>query len=148
MSSLIRRAGSKLARLIARGADPGVVAAAAQIYAKDVAGTTQLFAEAGDGTVSQLTPAARGIAVVVDFGATVATGAITTGVGQGWITTTSRLFAQASGATADHTAEDALIEQIEAVVENVVPGTGFDLRAHSPLGSTGQYAFLVIGVEA
>lgn len=58
MSSLVRRAGSKLARLIARGADPSVVAGAAQIYAKTVSGTAQLFAEAGDGTVSQLTPVA------------------------------------------------------------------------------------------
>ena len=58
MSSLVRRAGSKLARLIARTADPAAVVGQAQLYAKTVSGTAQLFAEAGDGTVSQLTPVA------------------------------------------------------------------------------------------
>ena len=93
-------------------------------------------------------PVARGVAVVVDFGAALAYGATTTVVGQAWVTATSKLTVQASGATADHTAEDALIEQIDAIVENPVVGVGFDVRAHSPLGSIGQYAFLVMGVEA
>jgi len=56
MSSILRRAGSKLGRLIARAADPGVLAGQAQIYAKNVAGTTQLFGMDGAGVVAQLTP--------------------------------------------------------------------------------------------
>lgn len=54
MSSILRRAGSKLGRLIARAADPAVVAGQAQLYAKTVSGVAQLFAMAGDGTVAQL----------------------------------------------------------------------------------------------
>lgn len=59
MSSIIRRAGSKLGRLIARVADPVAATGRAQIYAKDVTGVTQLFAMSGDGTVTQVSsPAA------------------------------------------------------------------------------------------
>lgn len=54
MSSIFRRAGSKLGKLIARAADPGVVAGQAQIYAKSVSGVTQFFAMSGDGTVTQV----------------------------------------------------------------------------------------------
>lgn len=54
MSAILRRAGSKLGKLIARAADPATVAGQAQIYAKTVSGVAQLFAMAGDGTVAQL----------------------------------------------------------------------------------------------
>lgn len=54
MSSILRRAGSKLGRLIARAADPGALAGRAQIYAKTVSGVAQLFAMAGDGTITQV----------------------------------------------------------------------------------------------
>lgn len=54
MSSLVRRAGSKLAKLIARATDPGVAAGQAQVYAKAVSGVAQLFAMAGDGSTTQL----------------------------------------------------------------------------------------------
>jgi hypothetical protein len=54
MSAILRRAGSKLGKLIARAADPAVVAGRAQIYAKTVSGVAQFFAMAGDGTVTQV----------------------------------------------------------------------------------------------
>jgi len=54
--SRIRNAGAELLRLLKLAADPGGTAGEVQIYPKDVAGVTQLFAQAGDGTVSQLTP--------------------------------------------------------------------------------------------
>lgn len=54
MSSIVRRAGTKLAKLLARAADPAVAAGQAQIYAKAVSGVAQLFAMAGDGSTTQL----------------------------------------------------------------------------------------------
>jgi len=54
MSSILRRAGTKLGKLIARGTDPGAVSGQAQIYAKVVSGVAQLFAMAGDGSTTQL----------------------------------------------------------------------------------------------
>lgn len=54
MSSILRRAGAKLGRLIARAADPTPVAGRAQIYAKTVSGIAQFFAMAGDGTITQV----------------------------------------------------------------------------------------------
>lgn len=56
MASLIRRGGAHLLKLIQSGADPAVIADVVQLYAKDDGGVVQLFAEAGDGTVTQLTP--------------------------------------------------------------------------------------------
>ena len=56
MSSIARRAGSKLLSLLASGADPAAVVGRVQTYVKSVSGTAQLFARAGDGTISQLTP--------------------------------------------------------------------------------------------
>lgn len=57
MSSSVRRAGSKLLSLITRAVDPGAAAGRLELYAKDVTGVAQLFAQSSDGTVSQLTPA-------------------------------------------------------------------------------------------
>lgn len=44
--------------LIERGADPGATANQGKLYTKDDAGVTELFFQASDGTVTQLTPAA------------------------------------------------------------------------------------------
>ncbi len=60
MSSFLRRAGSEIARLIARLTDPGGVANQVTIYTKDVAGVSQMFAQVSDGTIYQLTPFAGG----------------------------------------------------------------------------------------
>src|SRR5574341_66708 len=56
MTSIIRRGGSQILKLIESGADPALIADAVQLYAKDDGGTAQLFAEDGAGTIYQLTP--------------------------------------------------------------------------------------------
>jgi len=56
MSSVIRRAGAKLLRLIKRALDPAAEADRILAYGKDSLGITQLFARSSDGTVHQLTP--------------------------------------------------------------------------------------------
>lgn len=66
---LFRRGSDDTLRLIERNptTDPSAVAKHVLVYGKDVAGVTQLFARASDGTVSQLTPGAT-ISPVADNG--------------------------------------------------------------------------------
>ena len=56
MASIARRAASALAKYIFSAADPANEAGRIIVYAKAVAGVTQLFAISSDGTVTQLTP--------------------------------------------------------------------------------------------
>lgn len=83
--------------------------------------------------------------VDIDFGATPDTTATAT-VAAAWVAAGTKIILRPQGDTADHTAEDALIEEVEAVATNLVAGVGFDVIAHSPLGSTGQYRFAAVGV--
>jgi hypothetical protein len=55
--SFFRRAGAAIARFFQSAADPAAEANVVKVYAKDVAGTSQLFARTDDGTINQLTPA-------------------------------------------------------------------------------------------
>lgn len=94
-------------------------------------------------------PASAGSAnattVDIDFGATSDTTATAT-VAAAWVAAGTAIVLRPQGTTADHTAEDAVIEEIEAVATNIVAGVGFDVIAHSPLGSTGRYRFAAVGV--
>ncbi len=56
MANLFRRAGAEIAKIIASAADPGAVANQVQVYSKVVTGVAQLFGQASDGTIYQLTP--------------------------------------------------------------------------------------------
>lgn len=56
MSSIVRRAASKLLELIERGADPGADPDRVRLYGKDASGSTHLYAQVDDGSVYQLTP--------------------------------------------------------------------------------------------
>lgn len=58
MSSILRRAGTKLGRWLARAADPASAVGEVQVYAKTVNGVTQLFAMDDAGVAYQLTPPA------------------------------------------------------------------------------------------
>jgi len=58
MSSLFRRAGADLLRLLRLALDPAAAANEVQMYPMDVNGIAQLFARASDGTIYQLTAAA------------------------------------------------------------------------------------------
>lgn len=62
--SLFRRAGAEILRVIERALDPAAETNRIQVYSKDVAGITHLFARASDGTVYQLTPSLYGINIL------------------------------------------------------------------------------------
>lgn len=62
--SFFRRAGAEILRVIERVLDPAAEANRIQVYSKDVAGITHLFARASDGTVYQLTPSLFGINIL------------------------------------------------------------------------------------
>lgn len=68
MSSIVRRAGSKLLRLIELAADPAAEPDRVLVYPKDVAGVSQLFARSDNGVVHQLTPTAADGSAVIAFG--------------------------------------------------------------------------------
>jgi hypothetical protein len=65
--SLFRRAGAAIARFFQSAADPAAELDVVKVYAKDVAGTSQLFARTDDGAVNQLTPVAVAGAQAVIF---------------------------------------------------------------------------------
>lgn len=67
--------------------------------------------------------------------------------GQAWVTSSSVILAGFDGTTADHQADDAMVEDLSCYVENIVPGTGFDITARAPLGTWGNYAVYALGVS-
>jgi hypothetical protein len=80
--------------------------------------------------------------VLVDFGPvdgeTTATGA---GYAE-WVREGSPIVCvPASAGTADHSAEDAAVEGVLAVVTYAEPGIGFDVLAFCPGGTWGTYLF-------
>lgn len=81
--------------------------------------------------------------VTVDFGASgsLATATLTAP----WITLSSVLVVSPGGATADHDAEDVLIEQIQASVSAVAAGS-CTVMAFAPAGTWGQYTFNLVGI--
>ena len=60
MSSIGRRAGSKLFEFIRRTSDPGQSVKRVKLYGKEDNGVTQLFAQDSSGAAHQLTPASSG----------------------------------------------------------------------------------------
>lgn len=144
--TFFRRAGAEILRILSRLADPAPESDRLLVYSKLVSGVSQLFAMSSDGAVHQITPPPGSCTVDVDFGAALSTDARVTVTGQAWVTATSRILVAPAGvATADHGAEDAVIEEIQAVAYNLIPGVGFDVVAHSPYGSTGIYRLSAIG---
>lgn len=73
------------------------------------------------------------------------TTASVTVTGQTWVTTDSIVIAGFGGTTVDHGPDDAMAENLSAYVENIVPGVGFDITAHAPLGTWGQYQVWALG---
>lgn len=63
-----------------------------------------------------------------------------------WVEADSIILCQ-SGAitTADHDAEDAVIESIQARAINIIPGVSFDIEAYAPGGTNGSYYFIYLG---
>lgn len=89
--------------------------------------------------------AARTARVTVDFGEIEDTTA--TGVGfAAWVDADAVVVCVPDPAGGpDHSAEDAAVEQVTAVVTYVAPGIGFDVVATSPGGTWGRYTFLCKG---
>jgi hypothetical protein len=81
--------------------------------------------------------------VTVDFGATGSMASAT--FSASWVTSTSLIVVSPAGATADHDAEDVLIEEIKAAVTSVADGSCV-VTAFAPGGTWGQYAFNIVGV--
>jgi hypothetical protein len=47
--------------------------------------------------------------------------------------------------SADHTAEDAIIEGVQFEINNIVGGTGFDIIGHAPEETYGKYTIECLG---
>lgn len=61
-------------------------------------------------------------------------------VAAAWVTASSKIICNPfGGATADHDAEDAMVEKISAYATNIVAGVGFDIQASAPFGTWGKY---------
>lgn len=68
-------------------------------------------------------------------------------VAAAWVTDSSVIVCTAAGiATADHDAEDAALEGIQAVAANLNEGVGFDVIARAPQGSWGRFNINIMGV--
>lgn len=110
------------------------------VYVVDVSDTTDdPEGTSKQATVAQLRQAIGGYStlVSVNFG-TRGDIARATVTGLTWLSATYRFSCQVVP-NATHGAEDILIEQIVATVDNIVVGTGFDVVAHAPNGTGGVY---------
>ena|ERR1035437_1864892 len=64
--------------------------------------------------------------------------------GLSWVNLNTVIVVGFGGETADHGPDDALVENLSAYVENIVPGVGFDIAAIAPSGTWGQYEVYAI----
>lgn len=129
------------------GVIPGVFTSVDDGLAPASGGGTANFLRA-DGTWTAPPGGSGGgekVVVTVDFGAgsDLATAVVT---GQAWVTSASAITATLGSATADHDAEDGLIEGITLTVADLVVGDGFTVYAHAPYGTHGQYSINCTGV--
>lgn len=108
------------------------------VYVVDVSDTTDdPEGTSKQATVAQLRQAIGGYStlVSVNFGTRGDIARVTV-TGLTWLSTDYRFSCQVVP-NATHPAEDILIEQIVATVDNAVAGTGFDVVAHAPNGNGG-----------
>lgn len=74
------------------------------------------------------------------------TDVVTTVTGLSWVTAQSFITCKCLGLTNDdHEPEDAILEGVRFEVENLVPGTGFDIIGHAPEGTYGKYKIKCLG---
>jgi hypothetical protein len=77
---------------------------------------------------------------------TEATYVIKTITGKSWVTANSFVNCKIVGVTsADHTVEDALLDNVQFDINNMVPGVGFDIVGHAPNGTYGKYGVRCFG---
>ena len=63
-----------------------------------------------------------------------------------WVTNNMFLNCKVLGLTsADHTAEDAILEGVNFEINNILGGTGFDIIGHAPEGTYGKYTIKCLG---
>jgi hypothetical protein len=63
-----------------------------------------------------------------------------------WANASSFITCKVMGLTsADHTAEDAIIEGVQFEINNIVGGTGFDIIGHAPEETYGKYTIECLG---
>lgn len=66
--------------------------------------------------------------------------------GQSWVTADSFITCKVMGLTsADHSAEDAIVEGINFEINNINPGVGFDIMGYAPEGTYGKYTVKCLG---
>lgn len=66
--------------------------------------------------------------------------------GQSWVAADSFITCKVMGLTsADHTAEDAILEGVQFDINNINPGVGFDIIGHAPNGTYGKYTIKCLG---
>ena len=66
--------------------------------------------------------------------------------GQSWVAADSFISCKVMGLTsADHTAEDAILEGVQFEINNINPGVGFDIIGHAPNGTYGKYTVKCLG---
>jgi hypothetical protein len=82
----------------------------------------------------------------VDFGATHGGTLATVDVAAIWVTGSSVIVVTPGGASADHDAEDVLIEEIKFAVTSVTNGVGFTVTASAPHGTWGRYTINAVGL--
>lgn len=87
------------------------------------------------------------IQVLVDFGIYPKGDVVYVSVPATWVTNTMNFICGVAYAdTADHSGDEALVENIQAIAGNPVPGVGFDLYAVAPNNTSGKYLINVLGV--
>lgn len=64
--------------------------------------------------------------------------------GLSWVNANTVIIVGFGGETADHGPDDALVENLTAYAENIVPGVGFDITSYAPLGTWGNYEVYAI----
>jgi len=82
----------------------------------------------------------------VDFGATHGGTLASVAVAATWVTGSSVIVVTPGGASADHDAEDALIEEIKFAVTAVNNGVEFTVTASAPHGTWGRYTINAVGL--
>lgn len=83
--------------------------------------------------------------ITVDFGAG-ASSVTTTVIGLTWMESTSKIVATPALTTADHSFEEAALEELQWSWGNPVAGVGFDFFVYAPSGTTGVFTFHCLGV--
>ena len=63
-----------------------------------------------------------------------------------WVTANMSVSCKIFGLTsADHTAEDAIVEGLKFEINNILGGTGFDIMGYAPEGTYGKYTVKCLG---